>query len=96
VKAPIERAFEEEELSPAEFAEAEQRIVATFEEYNEVWQSSKTAGEITRRLGPLAFERMLGRQGVSPNFKVWNLLFAETNNVFKTSVGIGKRFKIVA
>lgn len=32
----------------------------------------------------------------APNVKVWSLLFAETNNVFKTSVGIGKRFKIVA
>ncbi len=86
MKALIEIMFEEEELSFAEFAEAEQLIVATFCEYNEVWQGGETAGEITMRLGALA----------SPNFKVWSLLFAESNNAFKNSMGVGRRFEIVA
>lgn len=97
VRALIETMFEEEgKLSPAEFAESEQLIVGTFDEYNKVWQSGETAGQITMRLGALAFERILGRQGGPPNYRVWDLLFKETNKVFKSSVGIGKRVKIVA
>jgi hypothetical protein len=72
VKALIEIMFEGEELSPTEFAEADQFITDTFREYNEVWQGGATAGEITRRLGALAFERMLGLKQEPPNFKVWS------------------------
>lgn len=96
VRALIEVMFKEGELPPAGLAEAEQRIVAAFGEYNKVWQTGETAGEITMRLGALAFERILGRQEGLPNFKVWSLLFSETNNAFKNSAGVGKRFEIVA
>lgn len=87
---------EEEELSPTEFAEGEQLIVTTLREYTEVWQSGETPGEMTIRLGALAFERILGWEKAPPNYKAWNLLVMETNNAFKNSRGVGKRFEIVA
>ena len=67
----------------------------TLREYNEIWQSRETAGEITTRLGALAFERILGRTGGSPNYKVWSALFSEANNAFRNSIGVGKRFELV-
>lgn len=85
----------EEEASPDEFAEVEQLVTSTLREYNEIWQSCETAGEIRERLGALAFERILGITGGSPNFKVWSVLFSETSNAFQNSIGVGKRFEIM-
>lgn len=84
------------ELSGKEFAEAEELVVTTLRDYNHIWQTGEMAGDVTRRLGALAFERILGRGQGPPNYKVWNLLFMETNNAFKNTMGIGSRFDIVA
>lgn len=95
VKALSRTLLEGEEVPPGEFAEVEQLVTNTLREYNEIWQSGETAGEITRRLGALAFERILGKTEGSPNFKVWSALFSEANNAFRNSIGVGKRFELV-
>lgn len=82
-------------MSPEEFAEVEELVIATLREYNEIWQSGDSAGEITRRLGTLAFKRILGRTGGPPNFKVWNAPFMEANSAFRNSIGAGRRFQLV-
>lgn len=95
VKALSKAVLGGEGVSPDEFAEVERLVTNTLREYNEVWQSSETGGEIMRRLGALAFERILGKTGGSPNSKVWYMLFMEANNAFRNSIGVGKRFEIV-
>lgn len=96
VEGMVEMMLEEgHEASREERAEAEHRVITTFCEYNEAWEGGETAGQITIRLGTLAFERIVGRGGEPPNYKVWNLLFMETNNAFKNSIGVGRRVEIV-
>ncbi len=96
VEGMVEMMLEEgHEASREERAEAEHLVITTFCEYNEAWEGGETAGPITIRLGTLAFERIVGRGGEPPNYKVWNVLFMERNNAFKNSIGVGRRVEIV-
>lgn len=95
VKALSKMVLEGEEVSSDDFAEGEQFITSILCEYNEVWQSGETGGEVARKLGALALERILGKTGEPPNPKVWHMLFMETSNAFRKSIGVGKRFEIV-
>ncbi|PYV01115.1 MAG: hypothetical protein DMG26_14260, partial [Acidobacteria bacterium] len=52
--------LEGEEVPPKEFAEVDYLVTNALCQYNEIWQSGETAGEIPRRLGALACERIPG------------------------------------
>lgn len=49
-----------------------------------------------RRVGSLALDRIVGRHDGHAAARISYLMFTETNNAFRNSQGIGKKFEIVS
>jgi len=89
-----------EELPPAEYSEFESSTVNTLREYTDLWQAADDPAELMLNLDALAQWHILGPSLVAieerySSIKVRQSLFREANNVFKNSIGFGRRYKIV-
>lgn len=89
-----------EELPPAEYSEFESSTVNTLREYTDLWQAADDPAELMLNLDALAQWHILG-PSLEPieqrysSIKIRQALFREANNVFKNSIGFGRRYKIV-
>ena len=88
------------DLPPAEYSELEASAVNTLREYTDLWQAAGDPAELMLNLDALVQWHILG-PSLEPieerysSIKVRQALFQEANNVFKNSIGFGRRYKIV-